>query len=75
MKLFGHWFIVKRPYMAVLKQSVIYKKDFAPKTDLDHERLSARVLGFEDGYVKCLEDLGLNQTIENYNNKKKIPLQ
>lgn len=72
MKLFKHWFIVKRPYATVLKKAKEYIKKYPPDNNLNSKRvLEQRRFGFEDGYIACLKDLGINQTIENKNNVNK----
>lgn len=71
MRLFKHWFIVKRPYMTVLKKAEDFIKQYPPDNGLNNERsLQMRRVGYQDGYVACLEDLGIKQTIENVENRK-----
>lgn len=67
MKLFGNWFLIKKPYKRVTKRAVQFMEEYfgeALATN-DQNRMQARKMGFEDGYKTCLEDLGINTTIEN----------
>jgi hypothetical protein len=70
MKLFKHWFFVKRPYTTVLKKAVEFMEQYPPDKN-DKRSLLMRRVGFEDGYVACLKDLGIEQTIENVENTKR----
>ena len=72
MKLFKHWFIVKRPRTTVKKKAVEFMSKYPPDNNLNNERsLQMRRVGYEDGYVACLKDLGINQTIENIENRER----
>lgn len=75
MRLFKDWFIVKRPYTLVKTKAVDFMKQYPPDNNLNDKRsLQMRRIGYEDGYVACLKDLGINQTIENrimYKNSRK----
>jgi hypothetical protein len=72
MRISKNWFLVKRPYTRVLSKSKKYIERFPSDLKLDSERgLLKRRLGYEDGYVECLKDLGINQTGENMKMKSK----
>ena len=70
MKIFKHWFLVKRPYKMVVKKSVEFMAKYPPDNGLNDKRsLQMRRVGYEDGYTACLKDLGIKQTIENMNTR------
>lgn len=67
MKLFGEWFLIKRPKLSVLSKSKEYENGkLAEIVDFYCDKKACAKYGFEDGYVKCLEDLGINHTIDGH---------
>lgn len=71
MHLFKNWFIVKRPKISVLQRSNEYEeKDKIETVEIYMDKRQCKKYGFQDGYVKCLEDLGINHTIDGYGGKK-----
>jgi hypothetical protein len=68
--LFG-FFLIKRPEKSVLERSKEYEEtgDLSKMTEIYMDKKRCVKYGFEDGYLKCLQDLGINHTINGYSGK------
>ena len=65
MKLLNNYFLVKRPLNSVISKSRIYHiQHDDPKSETERRELLMKTVGFEDGYLQCLRDLGINHTIK-----------
>ncbi len=64
MKIFRNLFLIKRPKNSVLSKSKEYEEGkLAGIKEFYCDKKACAKYGFEDGYVKCLEDLGIKYTI------------
>lgn len=72
MELFKNWFLIKRPKASVLSRSKAYEEGKLTKeiTEFYCDKKACAKYGFEDGYVQCLEDLGIKHTIDGYGGKR-----
>ena len=72
MKLPFNLFLIKRPKKSVLEKSKEYEEtgNLSTLTDIWMDKRRCIKYGFEDGYVKCLEDLGIMHTINGHVNLK-----
>lgn len=72
MKLFRNWFLVKRPKISVLQKSKEYEEsgNLSRIKEIYMDKRQSMKYGFQDGYLKCLEDLGINHTIDGYGGKR-----
>ena len=65
MKIFKNWFLIKRPKNSVLSKSKEYKEGkVSNMVEIYMDKRDCLKYGFEDGYVQCLKDLGINCTID-----------
>lgn len=67
MKIFKNWFLIKRPKESVLQRSAAYEtgKLFEIK-EFYMDKKGCAKYGFEDGYLQCLKDLGIDHTINGH---------
>ena len=64
MKIFKNWFLIKRPIKSVLQKSKEYEEtgNLSTIKEIYMDKKECIKYGFQDGYVKCLQDLGINHT-------------
>lgn len=66
MEIFKNLFLIKRPKQSVLEKSEEYEKEGNLSKIIGEPYMNKRECmkyGFEDGYLQCLQDLGINYTV------------